>query len=218
MSINNFAGILSHQLMDYGRYLRRMESQGLNSFVFNHTTERDEALRNLTVPFYSETAGASPSSSTSTTTATPTMNSTSGSSIASPSISVGYASLPTNNSKELIDVDNMNDEMVAGEQNEDPIDIGMIIKKYHDIIGTKHWVAKYSKTVSPRSGKRYTMARKCSACGKHTCCFCYQCGVPLCFSINNIGATHSRKCFTDHVKEHCRKSTRLTQDDSELIG
>ena len=199
--------------MDYGHYLRRRERQGFNPSASNHVTERDQALRNLTVPIHSETAEASSSTSTSTMTGpsmtSSTRNLTSRFSLAPEATSVGYASLPANNTQEFIDVDDVNEEtvQVTGGHNEDTIDIGMIIKKYHNVISTKHWVAKYGKTVSPRSGKRYTMARKCSACGKHTCCFCYQCGIPLCFSINNIGSQHSRKCFVHHVREHCIKST-----------
>ena len=110
---------------------------------------------------------------------------------------------------------NDNEDSESSNEEEAHINIGVIIKKFHDTEGSKHWVAQYGKTVSCKTGKKYTKARKCAKCGKHTCCFCYQCGVPLCYSINRN--SHDHMCFKNHVREHVRKSVRLGDDDSELI-
>ena len=71
--------------------------------------------------------------------------------------------------------------------NDDSIEIGVIRAKFNDSKGCEHWVAQYPKTTG-RSGKRYTMARKCSSCGKNTWCFCLQCNLPFCYPINNHGS------------------------------
>ena len=127
---------------------------------------------------------------------------------------------PESRAKKRFKVNN-DDESEAGEvsNSSDDIDIGVIHAKFHDPIGCKHWVAQYPMTVG-RSGKRYTMARKCSLCMKNTCCFCYQCEVPLCYPIGPTGAraSHNRQCFKEHVKDHSRKSPKRTSHmKSELI-
>ena len=50
------------------------------------------------------------------------------------------------NNVDIIDVD--------ATETQESIDIGQILKKYHDGMANNHWVAKYPKTVSPTSGKR----------------------------------------------------------------
>ena len=96
-----------------------------------------------------------------------------------------------------------------------------IVYRYHDRLGNNHWVVRFPKTTG-RSGKRYTMARKCSKCGKHTCCYCLQCNIPLCYCIGHegLGSNNDRQCFTQHIREHVRRSMRIEDENtvSELIN
>lgn len=117
---------------------------------------------------------------------------------------------------DVIDVDNRGDAVVANNDGDD-IEINTIIKRFHDTLGSKHWVAKYPTVQNQRTLKRYTKARRCSTCGKSTCCFCYQCGIPLCYSISQGQPKHTHECFVEHVKEHVRKTTGLNMQDSELV-
>ena len=107
----------------------------------------------------------------------------------------------------------------ATKSNDDDIDIGVIHAKFYDAIGCKHWVAQYPMTIG-RTGKKYTMARKCASCKKNTCYFCYHCNIPLCYPVgpNGGNASHRRECFKNHVKDYARKSPRQTSHiQSELI-
>ena len=98
-----------------------------------------------------------------------------------------------------------------------------IVYRFHDSLGNDHWVAQFPKTVGS-SGKRYTMARKCSKCMKHTCCYCLQCNIPLCYCISGGGSgnggKHERDCFKQHIRDHARRSQRLDKEHtvSELIN
>ena len=92
-----------------------------------------------------------------------------------------------------------------------------IIYRFHDRLGNDHWVVRYPKRVG-RTGKRYTMARRCTTCKKHTCCYCLQCNTPLCYCIKNEGkdSAHDRQCFKKYIQEHVRRTDRL--DSNELVS
>ena len=96
-----------------------------------------------------------------------------------------------------------------------------IIYRFHDTLGHDHWVVRYPKTIG-RSGKRYTKARRCITCSKHTCCYCFQCNIPLCYCISRgeagNGSRHERECFKHHIKEHARKSRRITNENVSTVS
>ena len=157
LSITSFAGILSKQLMDYGRHLAILQKM-------------------------------------SNTTSNATMNSSLSSMKRSRDATI----------QETVNVDENN----LKSNNDDSIEIGVIRAKFYDSSGCDHWVAQYPKTIG-KSGKKYTMARKCSSCGKSTCCFCLQCNVPLCYPINNHGSklTHGRDCFESHIQTVSKRTS-----------
>ena len=205
ITIVNFAGILSRQLIDYGTYLARNEGRTTIRIDEEHSPSII-TIDDRNLSFTTSSATSSPTSSDSSfTTSSATSSGT-------PSMTVARYPSTSNETinNNIIDVDMAID-------NGEPIDIGQIVKKYHDGLDNKHWVAKYPKTTSPRSGKRYTKARRCSVCGKHTCCFCYQCNVPLCFSVLDGERQHGRNCFLEHVRSFTRKSICLQEDVSELV-
>ena len=227
--------MLAKQLMDYGRFLviseqRRLKRMKQHCLLVNQENDVRTTAKGPTniSPSASSLSISSPSaSSTSTSSPSPSSPSASSPSASSPFSSSPSAYPPSLNVTVSTDSDD-NEEFIhhinstvdhSTVDDEEMISIGQIMKKYHDVVGNKHWVARYGKTVSQRSGKRYTMARKCNTCGKHTCCFCYQCGIPLCFSINSSGPSHGRNCFIEHVKQHFKKTERLVQNESsELVA
>ena len=166
MTIVTFAGILARQMMEYGKVLEVLERNGQD--VTEDHTERDAALRaiNLEVSelssIHKNTASSGESDSNVDT------------SIESDDLhadtSVAFASAGVSNDHDQSDHDPSVATTSSGEDDAN-INIGVIIQKYHDLEGCKHWVAQYGKTVSQTSGKKYTKARKCVTCGKHTCCF-----------------------------------------------
>ena len=110
------------------------------------------------------------------------------------------------------------------EMEEEEVTEDRIAYRYHDPLGNDHWVVRYPKTVGKKSRKRYTMARRCSRCKKHTCCYCMQCNIPLCYCISNEGIGNGpndeRDCFREHIRENARRSARLESECtvSELVS
>ena len=110
------------------------------------------------------------------------------------------------------------------EMEEEEVTEDRIAYRYHDPLGNDHWVVRYPKTVGKKSGKRYTIARRCSRCRRHTCCYCMQCNIPLCYCISNEGIgngpNHERDCFREHIRENARRSARLESECtvSELVS
>ena len=97
--------------------------------------------------------------------------------------------------------------MLKSDDDNDVVEIRVIHEKFVNPLGDLHWVAQYPKTVAKSGTKKtYTKSRKCRTCNRNTCCFCYQCNLPFCYTIGKN--THARQCFHSHVSSNCRRSPR----------
>ena len=212
LTIRTFAGMLSEQLSQYGRFLQLMENGRRRKEQQRQEEERRERQLELEREQHEQQQRED---------------------------ELRFQERQTRNRESSIyedDMDNRdggNDDVGDGSGRkrarltdltvnaEDEELAGRIVYRYHDANGGNHWVVRYTKTIGS-AGKKYTKARRCKRCGGHTCCFCYQCNIPLCYCISaerTNGITHERKCFKDHIKEHVRKSNRIGNNDtvSELV-
>ena len=80
------------------------------------------------------------------------------------------------------------------------------IKEFIDGNGMKHTLAKFPVIQTGIKQKKQARVQVCRACSKETTMFCFECGKPLCFSVDGRG--HGRLCFQEHIPR--RSSGRIS--------